>query len=63
MFTPRFSLEPQEEGGFVAFSREFEGAVGQGETIEEALKDLEEAIQLLGEVLKEDKALKEERNR
>lgn len=52
---PDFHLEPQEEGGFVAFSREFLGAVGQGETIEEAIADLEEAIQLLKEVLEEDK--------
>jgi len=52
---PDFHLEPQEEGGFVAFSREFPGAVGQGETIEEAIADLEEAIQLLKEVLEEDR--------
>ena len=63
IFTPNLYLEPQEEGGFVAFSREFAEAVGQGETIEEALKDLEEAVQLLKEVLEEDKALEEERNR
>jgi len=59
--TPDFYLEPQEEGGFVAFSREFPGAVGQGETEGEAIKDLEEAIQLLKEVLEEDKVLEEER--
>jgi predicted RNase H-like HicB family nuclease len=47
-------LEPQEEGGFVAFSREYLGAVGQGETEEEAIKDLQEAIQLLKEVLEEE---------
>ena len=51
-----YYVEPQEEGGFVAFSREFPGAVGQGETIEEAIADLEEAISLLKEVLDEDKA-------
>jgi predicted RNase H-like HicB family nuclease len=47
------SLEPQEEGGFVALSSEYPGAVGQGETEEEALKDLQEAISLLREVLEE----------
>lgn len=52
------SLEPQEEGGFVAFSKEYAGAVGQGETVEEAIKDLQEAIQLLKEVLEEDTANK-----
>ena len=58
---PDIYLEPQEEGGFVAFSREYSGAVGQGETIEEAIKDLEEAIELLKEVLEEDKAREQER--
>lgn len=53
---PDFYLEPQEEGGFVAFSREFPGAVGQGETAEEAIADLEEAISLLKEVTDEDQA-------
>ncbi|RLI10109.1 type II toxin-antitoxin system HicB family antitoxin [Candidatus Bathyarchaeota archaeon] len=48
-----FYLEPQEEGGFVAFSSEYPGAVGQGETEEEAIKDLEEAIQTLKEFLKD----------
>ena len=51
-----YYVEPQEEGGFVAFSREFPGAVGQGETVEEAIADLKEAIILLKEVLDEDKA-------
>jgi len=50
-----FRLEPQEEGGFVAFSNDYPGAVGQGETEEEALKDLQQAISLLREVLIEEK--------
>lgn len=50
-----FYLEPQEEGGFVVFSREFPGAVGQGETIEEAITDIQTAIRLLKEVADEDK--------
>jgi len=53
--TSDFYLEPQEEGGFVAYSRQYSGAVGQGETREEAIKDLEEAIQILKEVLEEDR--------
>jgi predicted RNase H-like HicB family nuclease len=48
-------VEEQEEGGFVAFSREFVGAIGQGETIEDAIADIEEAIRLLKEVIDEDK--------
>lgn len=58
---PNFYLEPQEEGGFVAFSREFPGAVGQGETVEEAIADIEKAIRLLKEVFDEDKALQEKK--
>jgi len=48
-----FTIEIQDEGGFVAFSKQYEGAVGQGETEEEAIKDLEQAIELLKEVLEE----------
>mgnify|MGYP001061522419 FL=1 len=47
-------LEPQEEGGFVAFSKEYQGAVGQGETEEKAIRDLQEAIKLLKEVSEEE---------
>jgi len=49
-----FRLEPQEEGGFVVFSREYSGAVGQGETIEEAIADIQSAIKVLKEVAAED---------
>lgn len=45
------SLEPQEEGGFVALCKEYPGAVGQGETKDEAVKDLVEAIKVLKEYL------------
>jgi predicted RNase H-like HicB family nuclease len=51
-------LEEQEEGGFVAYSSEYPGAVGQGETEKEALKDLEEAIQVLKEYLEQKKNAK-----
>jgi predicted RNase H-like HicB family nuclease len=53
--TPQFVLDPQEEGGFVAYSNEYPGAIGQGETEEEALSDLQQAIDLLKEVLEQDK--------
>jgi predicted RNase H-like HicB family nuclease len=42
----------------VAYSNEYPGAVGQGETEEEALKDLEEAIQVLKEYLGQRKNVK-----
>jgi predicted RNase H-like HicB family nuclease len=50
-----FYIETQEEGGFVVYSREFLGAVGQGETVEEAMADIQNAIRLLKEVVDEDK--------
>jgi len=53
-----YHIEKQEEGGFVAFSEEYSGAIGQGETEEEAIKDLEGAIQLLKEVIEEDEKAK-----
>lgn len=53
--TPQFVLEAQEEGGFVAYSNEYSGAVGQGETEDEAIQDLEEAILSLKEFLEEEK--------
>lgn len=50
-----YSIEPQEEGGFVAYSSLYSGAIGQGETREEALDDLKEAIEILKEVQEEDR--------
>jgi predicted RNase H-like HicB family nuclease len=55
---PDIFLEAQHEGGFVAFSREYQGAAGQGETEEEAVRDLQESIELLKEVLKEEREKK-----
>lgn len=54
----QFVLDPQEEGGFVAYSNEYPGAIGQGETEAEALRDLQEAIDLLKEVLEQDREQK-----
>jgi predicted RNase H-like HicB family nuclease len=56
-----YSIEPQEEGGFVAYSSLYSGAIGQGETREEALDDLKEAIEILKEVQKEDRRRKTHR--
>jgi len=46
-------FEPAEEGGYVAFVEELPGAITQGETLEEARANLEEAIQLVLEVNRE----------
>jgi len=43
-------LEPQEEGGFTVQCVEIPGAISQGETREEALANIKEAIELVLEV-------------
>lgn len=47
-------LEPQEEGGYTVRCLELPGAISQGETKEEALKNIKEAIGLVLEVLSQD---------
>lgn len=39
-------LEEQEEGGYTAYVPALQGCISQGETIEEALKNIKEAIEL-----------------
>ena len=39
-------LEPQEEGGFTAYVPSLPGCISQGETKEEAIKNIKEAIEL-----------------
>ncbi|MBC7109181.1 MAG: type II toxin-antitoxin system HicB family antitoxin [Methanomassiliicoccales archaeon] len=46
-------LEPQPEGGYVAYVPALLGCMSQGETREEALKNIKEAIKLYLEVLEE----------
>ncbi len=47
-------LEKQTEGGYTAQCLEVPGAVSEGETKEEALKNVKEALALVLEVLKEE---------
>ena len=49
--------QPAEEGGFIAFVEELPGAITQGETIEEARENLQDAIQLLLEANREQNRL------
>ncbi|WP_456421607.1 type II toxin-antitoxin system HicB family antitoxin [Thermococcus sp.] len=46
-------LESQPEGGYVAYVPALPGCFSQGETKEEALKNIKEAIELYLEVLEE----------
>ncbi len=39
-------LEPQEEGGYTVFIPSLSGCISQGETKEEALKNIKEAMEL-----------------
>ncbi len=39
-------LEPQEEGGFTAYVPSLHGCISQGDTKEEAIKNIKEAIEL-----------------
>ena len=39
-------LEPQEEGGYTVYVPSLPGCISQGETVEESLENIKEAIQL-----------------
>lgn len=39
-------LEPQEEGGYTAYVPSLPGCISQGETKEEAIKNIKEAVEL-----------------
>ncbi|MCD6456180.1 MAG: type II toxin-antitoxin system HicB family antitoxin [Methanophagales archaeon] len=39
-------LEPQEEGGYTVYVPSLPGCISQGETSEEALENIKEAIEL-----------------
>jgi predicted RNase H-like HicB family nuclease len=47
-------LTKQKEGGYTAQCLEVPGAISQGETKEEAIKNVKEALALVLEVLKEE---------
>ncbi len=47
-------IEPDETGGFVASCPSLPGCHSQGETLEEAIANIREAIELYIEVLEED---------
>ncbi|MDW8299413.1 MAG: type II toxin-antitoxin system HicB family antitoxin [Anaerolineae bacterium] len=47
-------IQPDETGGYVAECPSLPSCISQGETIEEAIEDIREAIALYIEVLQED---------
>ena len=47
-------IEPLEEGGFLASSESIQGCHAEGETVAEALENLEDVARILLEILRED---------
>ena len=47
-------LEPSDDGGFTAFVPSLPGCISEGETKEEALKNIREAIELYLEPVDDD---------
>lgn len=56
-FHLRIVLEPSEEGGFTVFVPTLPGCISEGESKEEALRKIREAIELYLESVEEDLAL------
>ncbi len=48
-------LEPSEEGGYTAIVPSLPGCISEGDTKEEALKNIREAIELYLEPVEDDK--------
>ena len=53
----RMVLEPSEEGGYTAIVPSLPGCISEGETREDALTSIQEAIQLYLEPVDDDAAL------
>jgi predicted RNase H-like HicB family nuclease len=50
----RVSLEPSDEGGFTAYVTSLPGCISEGETRDEALANIREAIELYLEPIEDD---------
>ncbi|WP_423222731.1 type II toxin-antitoxin system HicB family antitoxin [Candidatus Amarolinea aalborgensis] len=47
-------LEPSDEGGFTVYIPSLPGCISEGDTVEEALKNIEEAVELYLEPVEDD---------
>jgi len=47
-------LEPSDEGGFTAYIPSLPGCISEGETVQEALRNIQEAIELYLEPAEDD---------
>lgn len=52
-------LEPSEEGGYTAYVPSLPGCISEGDTIEEALRNIREAIELYLEPIEDELVLEE----
>ncbi len=52
-------LEPSEEGGYTVYVPSLPGCISEGETVEEALKNIREAIELYLEPVEDDLVMEE----
>ena len=52
-------LEPSDEGGFTVYVPSLPGCISEGETTDEALKNIQEAIELYLEPIEDDWILDE----
>jgi len=50
-------LEPSDEGGYTVYVPSLPGCISEGETVEEALKNIREAIELYLEPVEDDLVL------
>jgi len=53
-------LEPSDEGGFTIYVPALPGCISEGETVEEALQNIREAIELYLEPVEDDWVLDEQ---
>jgi predicted RNase H-like HicB family nuclease len=53
-------LEPSDEGGFTIYIPSLPGCISEGDTVEEALKNIEEAAELYLEPVEDDWVLDEQ---
>jgi predicted RNase H-like HicB family nuclease len=52
-------LEPSEEGGYTVYVPSLPGCISEGDTVEQALKNIQEAIELYLEPVEDDWILEE----
>ena len=52
-------LEPSDEGGFTVYVPSLPGYISEGDTVEDALKNIQEAIELYLEPVEDDWVLEE----